>query len=199
MLKKALYLGAALGTALVSSNAWAFGPGFTVDAYYVYDCADQKGMGENFKGDGLGARGLFKTGMGLFGAAEYQEADLDHGLGKHSDFRVGAGYELDMIPMISFFGKADYFHQKVDDDSAKGIGVYAGAEFSPLDLFSIYGQVGYLNAEKDDGPEYVIGGSLSFFPMFKIFAEYRNMQLDETDLEFNIEEYRVGLSFNFNT
>lgn len=216
MLKKLLIAGV---VTLVTSKAWAFGPGVTLEGYYARASADvtwqegveyadsgSSGAGyasvtDSVDGNGYGARGVFKSGLGVIAGAEYEKQSLDdnYGLDDFEDRRAGLGYEFDVTPLATFYGRADYVSMKFDDQSENGFGVYAGGDIGVLGMVSVYGRAGYVNVNDVDGPEAIAGVAISTALFIKFFAEYHKLDLKGSGSELDLDEGRIGVRFSFNS
>lgn len=204
-----------LAGAMLCSSAWAFGPGFHVDGYYAnvsadtdteyvcialadYECAN----GFSDDGDGYGIRGTFKSGVGWLLAAEYESIAMDSDV-DHTDSRVGVGYEINVTPLASLFGRVDYIRFDDDVDDEAGVGAYVGGDVGLFKQLGAYARVGYMELDDISGVDGTVGLALAAYPLLKIFAEYRMQSLNRdgeygTDLDLDLDSVRVGMRVSFN-
>lgn len=205
MLKRTLAGCAAL---LVSSGAWAFGPGFQVDGYFASDTQEAEvdspygSASASEDGTGIGVRGIFKAPAGFFGAGEYTSLDYDGY--SWTDTRFGGGYEVNLTPLATAYGQVDWVSLGDDNDTQDGFAGYVGGEVGVLKMLAVHGRIGYLSLSDYSGPELTVGGSWSLMPMLRVFAEYRWQELtwDEDaygDATYTTDGFRLGARFSFNS
>lgn len=188
------------------SLAFAATPGY-LDGYYIADSklklhVPGAGSGDD-SGDGFGVRVAAPIGDAAFVAAEYQTANLDDSDIDIDQIRAGLGFMMGEAP-LRFGGVAEYIHLKLDGGgdsiTPDGYGLHGRVEFAPLPAATLYGQAGYVHVSDHgtaDGFEWQIGGAYNFTPMFGAFVDYRSTDLDSDDVDYKLNDVRLGLRWNF--
>ncbi|HEY9546973.1 MAG TPA: outer membrane beta-barrel protein [Solimonas sp.] len=202
---------AAAALVLGPTFAFAATPGY-LDGYYIADSKlklEGSGASADDNGDGFGLRVRAPIGDAVFVVAEYQTATVDNFAGGGFDvdidqIRAGLGYMFGE-PQLRFGGVAEYVHLKLDagggdDLKPDGYGLHGRVEFAPISAATLYTQLGYVHVSDHgtaDGFEWQIGAAYNFTPMFGAFVDYRATDLDADDVDYKLNDVRLGLRWNF--
>lgn len=205
-MKSKLVLGIA---ALGLSTPLLAAPGSSyIDGYYVPSASvevENAGLLDfEEEGDGAGVKGAIELVPQVFITGEYQSNQYDDdGSDLELDtYRIGLGLGEGLGNGQGVYGRFEFINaDDGGDDSEEESGVVGtiglGAILSPQ--VKIYGEAGYQKFDDLDGPELLAGIALRLLPNLGVFADYRYTQLDleDTDVEFTYDEFRVGARFYF--
>lgn len=157
------------------------------------------------KGDGFSARLHGDTGRVAF-RAEYTDVDYDAIEVGSKQLRGGLDVALG-TPLVAL--GAEYIELEIDsDDFADGVGGHLTFALGRPGAVSGYLRAGYLWLEADDvspddesleGFEYAVGAAVPLGGEIDGVLEFRSTQLenDDSGLELQLEETRVGLRVRF--
>ncbi len=203
-----------LPLAVLAAPAAAKGyPDGLVDVYYVPSAHTKFSSGgdeADVSGDGYGAHAMVPVGPIFLITGEYNRDNYDTvtfaGSSGSTDlksdqYRVGFGAQSspDQARLAAY---AEYvkvkFHAGGDSSDADGFGLHLRGSFEIIPQLNLFGEIGYVrlngNNETVDGPEFLVGGSFAFTPMFGAFVDYRSSRLDTNSGDkTRLYDVRTGL------
>ncbi|HEY0975386.1 MAG TPA: outer membrane beta-barrel protein [Solimonas sp.] len=156
-------------------------------------------------GDGFGGKLMAPVSeMGVL-SAEYQAAKLDDSDTEIKQLRFGLGVMTNGPARLGAL--AEYINMELEvpgvgKSKPDGFGLHGRLEFDVAPGFVLHGQVGYVNLKEDgstlEGLEINAGVGVAFTSAVGLFLDYRLSQLeDETDVELDLSDLRVGFRVNF--
>ena len=196
MSKKALLAGL-VGVAMTTPVA--AGELGMIDGYLVNSEIDIDGGGSD-DGDGFGVKGAFNIAERTLLTGEFQSAELDDSEIDLDQLRFGVAQVFPGQTGASFFGRGEYVSIEADGDDESGFGVHGGLWLGGQGPLSGYGSIGFLSLDDSDGIEFALGGAFALSPVFSLFIDYRSAGLEDDDsgIEFDVNDLRIGGRYHFN-
>jgi len=178
--------------------------GHHVDVFYLPTTeVDADFVGIDERGDGAGARGLFRFGQHLAASAEYQTQKFgDNDEVELTQNRAAIGFVGDDDD--AFFGLfLEYDKLESDElDNLDGYSVHGRLSAMRTEWLGFYGDLGYLRLEGDlekySGNELTLG-MLVKFGQFGVFADARRTSLEGKDSggRASLTDVRAGVRYEF--
>lgn len=152
--------------------------------------------------DGTGYGVRLQAGAELHLYGEYTEGLLD-GSGADVDTldtRLGLGYRAH-FDQGYLLASVEYARFEVEvnnlDDDEDGVGAHLGAGINAGEYATLYGRVGIVALDSVDGPELRVGVSGNLSRNTGVFAEYRYLDLSDSDGDLTLNELRIGARLTF--
>lgn len=200
----------AAAIALVPMTAMAGG---SLDVFYVDNESDIFTGDDHEDGNGYGFRGQAELGRGIALTGLYQSSTIESDVVgddvEVAETRFGVSYTHAIDKMISLAGHLETVQLDFEPEdsgigvpSLDGFSIGGKATLTPMNQLSLYAKVAYTDlgkagGEDVDGIEYEAGGMYSLDKNFGVFAEYRVMDMEADDEDFDLNTIRVGGRYTF--
>lgn len=136
---------------------------------------------------GVGLRGHLMFTENLFGAVEFQDAEL-------SSFRLAGGALLPANEDTDWILAAGLVDKDIDD----GVGLFGGLRYRADPQLELKGVLGYLLLDEFDGLELTLGASYRIDGDWSAFSDLRLFQGNgDGRVDFSTSEFHIGAAYNF--
>lgn len=158
--------------------------------------------GPNASPDGTGYGVRLQAGAELHLYGEYTEGLLDvSGTDVDTlDTRLGLGYRAH-FDQGYLHASVEYARFEVEINNVEaddeGVGAHLGAGVNVAEQATVYGRVGIVALDDLDGPELRLGVSGQLSRNTGVFAEYRYLDLSDSDGDLTLNELRIGARLTF--
>ena len=200
MLRKYWMMGLLL---LLPLSAYAEGISYSYAElnYIVDEDVDVSGVGDD-DGDGWNFNASFAIDNTFFINGGYSDVNLDDFNIDVSNLNIGIGGRNRISDMLDAYGVVSYEDFEVDipgsgDVDEDGFGIAGGLRGLLSEGFELNGQIKYTDIDDFDGWSFKLGGLFAIAPNWAINADYTAGELEDSGVDLDIDEIRIGLRYIF--